>query len=130
MNITKTSLKEFRVDFKDAVKELEQKFGVVVDLGSINFTLDGFRGKITVVNNTTGSTEKSSREVIQEMDFKTNASQMGFEASDLGRKFLCQGKTYTIVGSKMRSYKYPILGKGNDGKVFKFRSQLVKNNLI
>jgi hypothetical protein len=44
---TKPELKEFRVDFQDAVKGLEKKYNVKIELGSISFGETEFHTKLT-----------------------------------------------------------------------------------
>ena len=44
---------------------------------------------------------------------------------DLGQEFQRSGKTFTIVGLKPRSKKYPILAKCSDGKTYKLPVDLV-----
>jgi hypothetical protein len=131
MKITNASLKEFRADFASTIEELEKKHGVKIALGAINYSSNNFRTKMTVVNVDKDEIAegKDSKTIIMETDFKSNAVMFGLKSEDLGKKFLCGGKTYTIVGSKARSYKYPILG--SDGsKIFKFTKSSVKNGLL
>lgn len=44
---------------------------------------------------------------------------------ELGDEFKYDGKTYTIVGLKPRSKRYPILAKCSDGKTYKLTVELV-----
>ena len=48
MKINKTTLKEFRVDFAKAVKDLEKQYGVHMKIGAITYEESQFRGKLTV----------------------------------------------------------------------------------
>ena len=50
MQISGSSIKDFRVDFSKAVKELEAKYGVNISLGGITYESGNFRGKMTVTN--------------------------------------------------------------------------------
>jgi len=50
MQISSSSIKDFRVDFSKAVKELEAKYGVNISIGNISYDSSEFRGKMTVKN--------------------------------------------------------------------------------
>jgi dsDNA-specific endonuclease/ATPase MutS2 len=45
--MTSTEVKNFRVDFQNAVKELQKKYGVNVNTGTITYTKDELRFKVT-----------------------------------------------------------------------------------
>ena len=52
--------------------------------------------------------------------FKDNAYLLDMKPEDLGKKFKFNNKTYTLIGMKTKSRKFPLLGKRDDGKVYKF----------
>ena len=62
-------------------------------------------------------------------DFRKQAALYGLQASDLGRTFRQRRSTFTIIGCKPRSYKYPILCRNQNGKVYKFPVDQVKRGL-
>ena len=41
-------IKNFRADFAEAVKDLEKKYGVVIELKNINYASDNFEAKLQV----------------------------------------------------------------------------------
>jgi hypothetical protein len=114
--IDKPMLKNFRIDFDIAMKELQKKYGVSVSLGSIKYSPDMFTGKITgaVVNK--GSTGLS----VEAITFQKHAKAYGLDPSDLNRKFYSGGKEFTIIGLKPSAHKYPIVAMDRFGKRFKF----------
>ena len=50
MKINKETLNNFRSDFTNAVKELEKKYDVVIELGNIHYSATKFSSKIEVKN--------------------------------------------------------------------------------
>ena len=95
--LTKNSVKNFRTDFQSTVKELETQYGVSINLGTIRFSANELRAKITA---TTGTpSEKLSKD-----DF-----QIGDTVTVNHRK--CIGKTYIIT----KIMKKNILIRDNDG---------------
>ena len=56
MTIDKNTLREFRVDFKTQMAELEKQYNIKVELGTIRFDNDTFRTKMTATNIKPGGT--------------------------------------------------------------------------
>ena len=50
MEINKENLIKFRKEFTEAMLPLQEKYGVVISLGSINYEEERFSAKITVIN--------------------------------------------------------------------------------
>ena len=131
MEITKKSLTQFRAEFKETVKVLEEKHGIKISLGGITFDEDGFRSKFTVLNVNKGDEGKSSHVLQMEKDFRENAQYFGLKESDLGKTFERGSDTFTIRGLKPKSHKYPfIVQKGDDTEtLYKFEERVVVGGL-
>lgn len=50
MEINQTTLSQFREDFQEAVKKLEEKYGVVIEAGRITYEASRFQFKVEVKN--------------------------------------------------------------------------------
>lgn len=121
--IDKQMLADFRKDFEDTVKALEQKYGLVISLGSIRYAPDSFEAKIECK-------EGESREDVNEKEFRIYCATYGLKPEDYDRRFVFQGKHYIIVGVRPSKRKYPICGQCvEDGKTYGFTAELVKRLL-
>ena len=103
-----------------AMKDIERDHGVTLELGRARFSAEAVRFQFNLVENATATDGSSVKVSLKEVDFRQNYRRFGLELSDLGRVFLCQGQKYTIVGSKRRNHRYPILANDVNGKSFKF----------
>lgn len=120
MAFNKQELKEMRGEIAAALKSVEEKFGVDFSLGTISYTSNAFSAKLTC----TQRNENGESVSPEALDFQRYAKQFGI-TKQLGDAFVSGGQTFTIVGLKPRSHKYPILGKGANGKVYKFPTRCV-----
>lgn len=120
MEITKTTLTAFRVDFADAVKELENKYGVAIQMKKIGYSSDDFSAKIEVKN-------KDSQGEIIDSTFATYASLFGLDPSWQGKSFIGgTGKTLKVIGLNTRRSKNPVELQGADGKTYKCSADYLK----
>jgi len=121
--IDKQLLADFRKDFEETVKSLEQKYGLVISLGSIRYSPDSFEAKIECK-------EGESRDDVNEKEFKIYCKTYGLQPEDYDRRFAFQGKSYVIVGVRPSRRKYPICCQCvEDGKTYGFTASLVKKLL-
>ena len=121
--IDKQMLTNFRADFATAVKDLEQKYGVVITLEHITYTATSFSGKIEVK-------EGTSREDVNANEFKKLCRMYGLEPDDFDRKFTYQGEEYVVVGIRPSKSKYPIAcQRVRDGQSFGFTTDTIKRCL-
>ena len=105
MEITRTTLKLFREDFKNAVSNLESKYGVIIDMGTISFDENSFSAKITANN---GKNETD----VEKTQFEQNVSlykSYGLSKCDYGKIFIADGKKYRLVGFKTKARKNPFV---------------------
>ena len=121
--IDKQTLTNFRKDFAEAVKDLEQKYGFVIELGRISYTATSFNGKLEV-------REGESKDDANEQDFKRYCRMYGLEASDYDRRFTYGNDEYIVTGIRPSKRKYPIccLCVGN-GTTYGFTAECVKRAL-
>lgn len=101
MNFNKNEFDLFRKDIKEAVKEVEKKFGVEITFGKISYDESHFTIKTEVAN---GSKEEGKRK-----EFEKYCTLYGLDKNDFGREFLYQGELCRFVGLEMNRRKYPII---------------------
>jgi hypothetical protein len=118
----KQSIKAFRDDFAVAVAALEKKYAVKVTLGSISYDELSFSTKMKVVS---VSESDPTGEIA---DWNKNCDGY-FKKSEYGTRFsLPDGRVYALCGFKWRSCS-PILARRDDGKVYRFPLEFVKEQL-
>ena len=118
--IDKEMLRNFRNDFAEAVKDLEQQYGIVITLGRITFDATSFTGKLE-------AKEGESKDQVNEDTFKAHCREYGLAPTDYDRRFTHQGKDYIITGIYLRSHKYPICCLClADNKTYRFTADGVK----
>lgn len=124
--INRTTLKWLRPLIVKALEPLSEELGIQLKLGNATFSITNFTFKLEgALQNSDGTFDTKERE-----DFKSHAFMYGLKATDLDKEFEYERDTYTIVGFKPRSTKYPILGKRvSDGKIFKFPVHTVRDQL-
>ena len=118
--IDKETLRNFRNDFAEAVKDLEQQYGIVITLGRITFDATSFSGKLE-------AKEGESKDQVNEDIFNKECKKYGLDPEDYDRRFTYQGKEYTITGIYSRSNKYPICCLClTDNKTYRFTAKGVR----
>ncbi len=115
---TKQNLRELRDGLDAALKQLGEKFGVSLKLGTGRFSPTNctFKLEAAVIAEDGQVVTKESQ------DFTRLAKVYGLSPEDLGRTFKTGGKSFTIVGLNSKRPKYPINAKSADGKTYKFSS--------
>jgi len=114
-NITRGNVKKVLDDIDEAVKAVGEKWGLSIKLTSTSFNDAGFRTKIDAGIVGEGGVNKADEKLWR--DF---ATLNGLDPDAFGKTFTYGGKTFTIVGVKTKSSKYPIIGLNGDGKRYKF----------
>ena len=121
--IDKQTLQNFREDFKEAMKDLEQKYGSVIELNTIHYTATEFNAKLV-------AKEGDSKDDVNEQDFKKYCRMYGLEPTDYDRRFTYDGEEYVVVGIRPSKRKYPICcTQLSSGKTYGFTADLVKRLL-
>ena len=114
MNITRDEIKKFRTEFENAMKPLETKYNMKINLGSISFSQLEFHTKMTCTN-----LDEKGEKRVDEKFFDIMKDFLGFEGN-LGDSYRgLNGITYTIVDLDSKKHKYPVIIKGSDGKQYK-----------
>ena len=116
MNMTKAKVMAVRADVDKAIEKALAKHGLVGSLKNLTYSSDSITiQKFTISAKGSGPVDKFAKEAS---DFKRYAKLYNMSESDLGAKVDIDGKTYTIIGAKPRSTRYPIIVE-NNGKYYK-----------
>lgn len=119
-SFNRQNIRQINSELEAALKQVAEKYGLEVKLGNTRFTGDNFSTKVQVA--TVG--ESGITMSKEATDFNRYKTILGINM-ELGQEFQRSGKTFTIVGLKPRSKKYPILAKCSDGKTYKLPVDLV-----
>lgn len=105
MEINTTTIANFRADFKNAVKPLEEKYGVIIEPRGVTYDNSHFYFKVEVQNGT-------NKEDINKEIFEKNCERFGLEKDDFGKVFKSStGEEYQIIGLKPNKRKNVVLVK-------------------
>jgi hypothetical protein len=113
--ITRDELKSFRKDFSVAVKSLEEKYDVKIELGNISYSETEFHGKVQCTKTSATGTVKQ----VNPDNFNWLKELLGFKGN-IGDSYTDhKGITYTVYDLDGKKPKFPVLIKGSDGKNYK-----------
>lgn len=120
------ALKYLRSSFEDVFEVVANAYGIKINIGTMKYDDNTARFTVECVTiNESG--EALNSEAIA---FKQCAALYDLKPSDLGRKFKSSGQTFTIVGCKPRSTRFPIIATREDGKRFKFSPHSIVGNFM
>lgn len=106
MNINDKTLHEFGNDLREALAPLQEKYGVTISFGNINYTQERFTTKLTITNGQ--SQDEAERSAFDADVWKYG--HLGLERGMFNRIFLTpDGQRMAIRGFNTRSPKYPII---------------------
>jgi hypothetical protein len=116
-------LKNFRAEFKDAVKELEEKHGIVINLGSISYDSSHFTSKLEVRLDSVSPNQKYID------TFKLLYKMYGLDEDMLNKSFMANGTTLKFVGLDSKKRNYPCICEGSNGKSYKMSTDQLQFHL-
>ena len=106
MEINQTTLSEFRRDFMEAMKPLQDKYDVTISIGRITYEKERFSAKLSVNNS-------RERSIIEENAFNADVwryEHLGLKEGMYNRMFIgIDGKKYVLKGFHTRAAKYPLI---------------------
>ncbi len=114
MEINNNNLKAFRKDFDNAVRSLQDKYGVTISLGGITYEDERFSAKMTVINGI--DPEQVARNQFDAEVWRYE--HLGLQKGMYNRIFLAEdGKRYAVQGFNPKARKWPITAKSvSDGE--------------
>ena len=122
--ITIEVIKNFRADFAEAVKDLEEKYGFNIKLGNISYSDSRFTSKLEVTLDTVSPTQRF------EETFKALYKLYGLSEDLLGKSFMSNGLTMKFVGIDSKKRNYPCICTANNGKQYKMSTEQLKFHML
>ena len=106
--ITPQLLSDFRKDFDALKKNLESKYGIIIDIGRITYESDRFHTKLEAqeFDPACPYLSKDAQHAYRramDRDKANLAYNYGFDINWIGKKFNYKGKQYEVVGSDRRN---------------------------
>lgn len=89
MEFNNTTLKNFRADFQQAVAELEEKYSITLEAGSISYDANEFSMKVSATRADVD---------VEKANFIRDCMSYGFKPEDYLRQFTDARKTYELTG--------------------------------
>ena len=99
--IRKEMLDNFRKDFEEAIRDLESKYDLKLELGGITYD--------ELNQNFTATLKARDNRGGEQATFNRYCSWYGLTPEDYKRRFTDRRHVYEIVGFDTRSKKYPII---------------------
>lgn len=118
--ITHEMLYSFRKDFEIAVKQLNDKYGLCIELGRISFCEDSFTGKISA------RLASVSPYKDYEVAFRSMRDLYDIPEDALGNAYSMSGRAYKFVGFDQRARSRLCVYEGEDGKIYKSPVETLK----
>lgn len=121
--INKEMLNDFRKDFEQAVRSLEDKYNLKLELGTITYNElnQNFTASLKALDNRGG----------EQASFNRYCSWYGLTPEDYKKRFIDRRHVYEIVGIDTRSKKYPIIVRDIEtGNEVRYTSEYIRNNII
>jgi hypothetical protein len=112
-----TTIRLLKAEIVAALQPIATKYGISIDdTGKGSFSPQNYRFSLeAAVKNEQGETLTSEAAY-----FKQCAHLYGLLPDDLGKEFVNRRSVFTIIGAAAQSYRYPILCRNQNGKVYKF----------
>ena len=105
MEINNDSLKEFRADFSEAMKKLDEKYDITIYLGRITYYRNHFQGTLTVDNGSDPEKIAENRFDEEVRDYPETGLRPGmYRQVFVGGN----GRKYAALGFRRNAKKYPI----------------------
>lgn len=117
MQFTNNEFNQFRKDVKDALKEVEEKYQISIEAGSISYSDKRFSMKLEATKNGCD---------IRKEEFEQACRFYGFEPDDYMREFFMNGEVYMLTGFNRRAKKNPCRITKKDGLEYRCGIDLVK----
>lgn len=119
----RVACKVLRNEIDQALQQVADKYGINIKAGNATFTDNNITFKLqlsTIGDNGLTMTKEAE-------DFKRYAFEHGLSADKLFAEFTIGHKTYTLLGYKPRSTRYPFIAKCHStGQTYKLPEHSVK----
>lgn len=117
------TLKNFRADFAEAVKDLSKQYNFDIRLGNISYSDNQFTSKLTV---TAIGDADNGEEARWKESLRRYGHRYGLTEDDYDRVIMSYDGQYRLRGIKPRARKYPIVAEKN-GTRYKLSDSILTN---
>ena len=125
MLFNREQAKQFREDLDEALKAVAQKWEGQIEVSGVRYG-NSMEAKIEL----TRTDAKTGVPMGKDADaYKRYYHRFALPPDGLGRSFLRNGESWTIIGLRPRSKTHPVLGQNAAGKVMRFNPIVVDNGL-
>lgn len=136
--ITPQLLSDFRKDFDALKKNLESKYGIVIDMGRITYESDRFHAKLEAqeFDPACPYSSKDAQHAYRRAMDKDKVGlpyNHGFDLNWIGKKFDYRGKQYEVVGSGRRNRIGEVvvaMNTTNNASMLHTQISYFKNNIV
>ena len=115
-SINKGACRDIRTAINETLQKISEELGITFHAGNASYDDNSVTFKVQC---TLEGVDKA------EEDFKQYAHMFNLPEDAYGKTFIMRGERYTLCGLKPNSPKYPILGRGANGKRYKFQERAV-----
>lgn len=125
MEITPKELSKFRLDLAKKLEQLEKKYQVKTDIGTMRFKTDksGFKTQLTVEPNNVNGVP------IEQFKFERDCQIFAFEKEDYNKEITLDGKKFFFIGLNLNARKNPCIIKDKEGNSYGTSVLAIKANL-
>lgn len=117
---TKQQFEQFRRESEEALKTIAEKYNVNIKTGKIKYDSDSFDMNVSVTK------KEVNGKSFEQAEFEKYCFLYGFSPEDYNKTFISGGKKFILYGFKTSARTMPVLAKGNDGKNYKFGTEVKK----
>lgn len=125
ITLNKDECQFFRREIDACFKEL-LSINIRAKLGNISFSPNYFK---STINGEIASNSEGESINARQQAFKKYAHLYDLEPSDLNKHFKSRNYVFQIIGLSISRTKYPIVAKREDGRIFKFMPNGLKQKL-
>ncbi len=123
-NFDKQTLDNFRADFESSMIALQEKFGVRIKLGVMNWQSTNFHAKLNV------DLIPDDGRSIDQANFEKYCTLFGLKKEHYGHPILLQDNTSAVVvGISITKRKYPVIVKTKNDKRYCMTASSVLNQI-
>lgn len=116
--LSKKEFDAFRKEAELALGELAKKYNVNIEAGKIKYSSDSFNLDLKV------SKKEVNGKSFEQSEFEKYCFLYGFQPEDYNKTFVTSGRKFKLIGFKTSARTMPVLAQGEDGKNYKFSSEI------
>ena len=121
--INRQTVRDFQKDVLEALKDVETKYGVVIDLPNLQFSAEAIYAKLV-------AKEGEDKADVNQQEWNQYCKYFGLDKEDFDRMFTWKTRKYVIVGVRPSKRKYPIACRCvENGETYNFPISIIQQCL-